>query len=299
MNNQYQVTSETQTPLSTFPETPHISIIKDQTQQKVLRVEAELSAIKSHFRCELSTLNSKIESLTTSLNGALKKLENHPRKCCSIVQDNLLFLQKELLSKDEIIKSLLETQTPVFDSISNTALDKQTPTTLSVLPNLREKQQRKHQVQYLTKQQIKKQQEQPMQKTQYLKRTQKYNMKKVYLRNLNKDVTINDLNELFGFKTTCYLQDSCNTELPTNEKTGKLKGIAFISCPDFECNELIKLNETDFLETYIIVEEARSTRSRFNQRATNSVTRRPQVVVNQFPEKQDIYFKSNVVPGNR
>ena len=115
MNNQYQVTSETQTPLSTFPETPHISIIKDQTQQKILRVEAELSAIKSHFRCELSTLNSKIESLTTSLNGALNKLEN--RKCCSIVEDNLLFLQKELLSKDDIIQSLVETQFAVLDSV--------------------------------------------------------------------------------------------------------------------------------------------------------------------------------------
>ena len=90
VNNKYQVTSETQTPLSTFPETPHISVIKDQTRQKVLRFEVELSAIKSHFKCELSTLNSKIKLLTTSLNGALKKLEN--RKCCSIVEDNLLFL---------------------------------------------------------------------------------------------------------------------------------------------------------------------------------------------------------------
>ena len=141
--------SETQTPLSTFPETPHISVIKDQTQQKVLRVEAELSAIKSHFKCELSASNSKTEPLTSSLNGALKKLENHPLKCCSIVEDNLLFLQKELLSKDDI-KSLVETQTAIIDSISNTALDKQIPTTLSVSPNLREKQQRKHQVQHST-----------------------------------------------------------------------------------------------------------------------------------------------------
>ena len=31
VNNKYQVTSETQTLLSTFPETPHISVIKDQT----------------------------------------------------------------------------------------------------------------------------------------------------------------------------------------------------------------------------------------------------------------------------
>ena len=140
MNNKYQVTSETQTPPSTFLETQHIFVVKDQTQRKVLRVEAELSATKSHFKCELSTLNSKIKSLTTSLSGALKKLENHPHKCCSIVKDNLLFLQKELLSKDDIIKSLVETQTAILDSISNTASDKQISTPLSVSPNLREKQ---------------------------------------------------------------------------------------------------------------------------------------------------------------
>ena len=45
--------------------------------------------------------------------------------------------------------------------------------------------------------------------------------------------------------------------------------------------------------------EATSTRSKVNQGATNSITRRPQVVVNQFPENQDVYFKPSVVPGNR
>ena len=45
--------------------------------------------------------------------------------------------------------------------------------------------------------------------------------------------------------------------------------------------------------------EATSTRSKVNQGATNSITRRPQVVVDQFPENQDVYFKPSVVPGNR
>ena len=65
-------------------------------------------------------------------------------------------------------------------------------------------------------------------------------------------------------------------------------GFAFISCLDYVSNELIKLNRIDFQETCIIVEEAMSTKSRVNQGATNSVTRRPQVVVNQFPEKMYI-----------
>ena len=177
--------------------------------------------------------------------------------------------------------------------------DKQTLTTLSVSPKLPEKQQEKHQVQHLTQQQTEIQQEQPMQQTQHLKRTQNYNMKKVYVGNLNKDITINDFNELLGLKTTRYLQESCSIELPTNEKTGKSRGFAFISCPDHVWNTLIKLNGIDFLEICIIVEEARSTRSRVNQGATNSVTRRPQGVVNQCSENQNVCFKPSVVPGNR
>ena len=49
----------------------------------------------------------------------------------------------------------------------------------------------------------------------------------------------------------------------------------------------------------IIVEEAVSTKSRVYQEAANSVTRRPQVVANQFPENWDVYFKPSVIPGNR
>ena len=53
-----------------------------------------------------------------------------------------------------------------------------------------------------------------------------------------------------------YLQESCNIELPTNEKTAKSRGFAFLSCPDHVCNELTKLNGIEFLETCIVVQEA-------------------------------------------
>ena len=104
---------------------------------------------------------------------------------------------------------------------------------------------------------------------------------------------------MYGLKTTRHSQESCNIGLPMNEKTGKSRGFVFISCPDHICNELIKLNGIDFLETCLIVEEATATRSKVNQGATNSVTRRPQVVVIQFMENRDVYFKPSIVPGNR
>ena len=102
---------------------------------------------------------------TNSLNGALKKLENHAHTCCSILEDNLLFPQEKLLSRNDIIKFLVETQTAILNSILYTASDKQTPTNLLVSSKLLEKQQRKHQVHHSTLQQIQNQQEQPMQQT--------------------------------------------------------------------------------------------------------------------------------------
>ena len=35
-----------------------------------------------------------------------------------ILQENISFLQKELTSKDEIIKALIETQTSILESVS-------------------------------------------------------------------------------------------------------------------------------------------------------------------------------------
>ena len=52
----------------------------------------------------------------------------------------------------------METQTEILDSISKSASDKQTPTTVSVSPITREKQQQKRQVQHSTQQQMENQQ---------------------------------------------------------------------------------------------------------------------------------------------
>ena len=82
MKTKNQIASETQTPTSVLL-TPVISVTKDQAQQKILKIEAELSVIRNHFKCELSIPTSKIDSLTISLNYDLRNLENYPRKCLS------------------------------------------------------------------------------------------------------------------------------------------------------------------------------------------------------------------------
>ena len=75
---------------------------------KVLRVEADLSALY-----QLSDMNRKMESLTNGTSNGF-----HCQSCENL-KENLSFLQKELLAKDEFIKSLLETQTAILNSLSN------------------------------------------------------------------------------------------------------------------------------------------------------------------------------------
>ena len=47
----------------------------------------------------------------------LIRLSNFETKPCEILQDNIEFLQNELRSKDEIIKTLMETQTAVLENL--------------------------------------------------------------------------------------------------------------------------------------------------------------------------------------
>ena len=55
--------------------------------------------------------------------------------------------------------------------------------------------------------------------------------KKLYVGNLNKDITEEDLNQLFGLKTTVYLRQTCITEILLYKNTRKSKGFAFLNVP--------------------------------------------------------------------
>ena len=49
------------------------------------------------------------------------------------------------------------------------------------------------------------------------------NQKRLYTGNLNIDVVEEDLNQLFGIKSTKYLQNTCSIKMPVNQKRGKKK----------------------------------------------------------------------------
>ena len=80
-----------------FPEICHSSssVKIKEILAKVFIVEADLSTLKSHVKCELSDMNRKMESLT---NGASNGFHC---QSCENLEENLSFLQRELLAKDD------------------------------------------------------------------------------------------------------------------------------------------------------------------------------------------------------
>ena len=72
--------------------------------------------LKSHVMCELWSLNQKISSLSENLENAVNDMKVQDRNV-DLLHENIKILQNELSQKNEI-KSLMEIQLTVFDSLS-------------------------------------------------------------------------------------------------------------------------------------------------------------------------------------
>ena len=119
---------------------------------------------------------------------------------------------------------------------------------------------------------------------------------KLFIGNLNVNVTIDDIYELFGLKATKYLRSNTYVEMPLN-RNGQTRGFAFVTAPDHVRNELLKLNNIRFREKNLVIEAARSEMKTANTIVKSNHSTRPQVVVNRFPENQDVFNRSKLVPG--
>ena len=76
--------------------------------------------MKSYIKCEISNIDQKIKSLYECFNG-VKETE----KSNEVLQKNVTFLQNELIRKDEIIKSLLETQISILETVSKPSVEEE------------------------------------------------------------------------------------------------------------------------------------------------------------------------------
>ena len=89
---------------------------------------------------------------------------------------------------------------------------------------------------------------------QHLQTNQEQVSKNIYVGNLNKGIT-EDLNKLFGLKTKFYLRQAWSIEMPIEKNTSKSKGFAYLNVPQHVHNELIKLNDIEFQNHCIKIEE--------------------------------------------
>ena len=132
---------------------------------------------------------------------------------------NLSFLQKKLLAKNEFIKSILETQTTILNSLSNSTSK---PVSLSSsldcsVQNGEEDMENKA--------------DKDKHKISQSEQKQEKNASKLYIENLSSSSKEIDLVELFRLNTTKYLRETCFLNMLMNNKTGQSKGYAFVSTP--------------------------------------------------------------------
>ena len=175
-----------------------------------------------------------------------------------LLHGNSKILQNELVQKNEIIKSLMEIQSTVFDSLSAERNDQtisdqqqqqhhqqqqQQQQSQQLLEHNKQTMYEQHQQQIQQNQhtqniELSQQQQQQQQQSHYRKKTQQQQIepknqnRSIYAGNLHISVTENDLYDFFGLRSTKYLQETCKVDLLLCKRTGKSKEYAILNVLD-------------------------------------------------------------------
>ena len=151
------------------------------------------------------------------------------------LEENISLLKKNLCTKDEIIKKLVETQNTVLNTIS-AKYNNQHSNTLNQSSSFLLSKNNLHQNPHNTKQLA---QDPPIARpcssqlqeishttqTHHQRPEQNIAMKNIYVGNLPEDITKQDICELFGLNSTSYLRDTSNIDFSINNKLGSLKAL--------------------------------------------------------------------------
>ena len=80
---------------------------------KIDKLDAKFDALKCFNTREISNLANKLDSLL------LKTLEKRGVSSSKLLQNNFEFLRKQILSKDQLINYLMETQTTILNLVTS------------------------------------------------------------------------------------------------------------------------------------------------------------------------------------
>ena len=108
------ITSDGNTPLSRNKN----NILFEEHQQFINMIEAQMSVSKSHMKCELSPMSSKIDSMSEFGDTKINNL-NDQKKIIETLRETIKFLEMELQTKNDIIKNLLDAQSMVVESLAH------------------------------------------------------------------------------------------------------------------------------------------------------------------------------------
>ena len=132
-NSQYdlsEILSQPAIPIEQNIQTPCIQstqnlLMETVNEQLIWKIEAQLSALKCLVNCEISIIDKRLNSFSDTLNHILKNLEVGQNSNTDLLKENVEYLMKELNSKDELIKSLVDTRTSILETIGKSKRNKE------------------------------------------------------------------------------------------------------------------------------------------------------------------------------
>ena len=139
---------------------------------------------------EISINDKRLNTFSDTLNHVLKNLEVSQISNTDLLKKSVKYLKKELNSKDELIKSLIDTQRAILDTIGKSKR-KEEKGHLQVEPS-------------------------PI-LTPAQQENQFYHKNTIYVGTLDSNVNIENIYDFFGLKSTAYLRTNCHVDYPLSK----------------------------------------------------------------------------------
>ena len=76
--------------------------------------------------------------------------------------------------------------------------------------------------------------------------------------NLHQSVTVDDLYEVFGLRSTNYLRNNCHIEMDHFSNVDQPFASATVTAPAHVCEKLLKLHGIDFHDNPLVIETSES-----------------------------------------